>query len=266
MSAVACTRDLEITSVALVHDPVVVVVVAQSGSLYRCDLSQDVLAPLDCSVSGGVHRAVATRDHTALSDEAGRLWTWGRPPQVGTVTECQTATRLRFSPGTEIVQLVAGRDFTAALVRRRKSGVQLVPDTPDTPDGDLDRHFPDVPVCPLGLALQGQPSPSLNVDIDQTDSSCDITSDDKTLSLPGPVTNVMSQVTSQVTSLGRSVWTNSMSLLSISSQQESEAGPGWDSSSVSASSPRSPRSSRSPSLKSRSEPPGCLEKRLGGAG
>ena len=81
----------------------------------------------------------------------------------------------------------------------------------------------------MGLALQ--PDSTLGVDIkptDQTDSSCDVTSEAKLLALPGPVSNVMSQVSSQVSSLGRSVWTNSMSLLSISSQQESEAGAGSD--------------------------------------
>ena len=247
MSTVPCTRDLEITSVDLVHDTVVLVV-SRSGSLYRCDLSLDVASPLDCPVWEGVDCAVATRAHTALVDEAGRLWSWGRPPQVGTVTESQAATRLRISPATELVKLVAGLDFTAALVRRKKFGgeVRVVPDTPDTPDGHLglDKHLTDLPVCPLGLALQGQISPTLT---DQTDSSRDIPSDDKTLALPSPVTNVMSQVTS----LGRSVWTNSMSLLSISSQQDSEAGAGSDWSSVVSAS-----SSRTPSLKSSSEPPG----------
>ena len=76
MSAVPCSADLEITSVDLIHDTVVLVV-TQSGSLYRCDLSQDVVSPLDCSVSEGVRSAVATRAHTAVCDDAGRLWSWG---------------------------------------------------------------------------------------------------------------------------------------------------------------------------------------------
>ena len=267
VSAVACTADLELRSVDLVQDSVVLLV-SESGSLYRCDLSLDVVSPLDCpQVPGGARSAVATVAHTALVDEAGRLWSWGRPPQVGTVTECPVATRLRVSAATEVVQLVAGRDFTAALVRKRKGGaaVQVVPDTPDTPEGELEPGKPhtDGPVCPLGLALQ--PDSTLGVDIkptDQTDSSCDVTSEAKLLALPGPVSNVMSQVSSQVSSLGRSVWTNSMSLLSISSQQESEAGAGSDSNSGSL----SQSSSRSSSLKSRSEPPGLTGQERAGRG
>ena len=67
VSTVPCTRDLEITSVDVVHDTVVLVV-SRSGSLYRCDLSLDVASPLDCPVWEGVDCAVATRAHTALVD------------------------------------------------------------------------------------------------------------------------------------------------------------------------------------------------------
>ena len=252
LSPVDCTADLCISSVHPVHDSVVLVV-TEGGTVHQCDLAQSQVHLLESPLHCGA--AVATAAHTALLDEGGRLWSRGTPPQVGTVAACQTFTRLSLSAGTEVVQLVAGQDFTAVLVRKKKSldGLQLVPDTPDTPDGPVDEKE-DGTFCPLGLALKGQTSPNVKqlentpeVNADQTKDNSekddgDISCNDETDSSPDKILSVVSQVTS----LGRSVWTNSLSLLSNSSQQtETES----DSSSVSLS------SSRSPSIKSRSEPP-----------
>ena len=280
LSPVSSTAELVITSVHPIQAQEVLVV-TEGGRLYRCDLSQSDVQPQ--TVPPDCQAAVASRHHTALIDGAGRLWSCGRPPQVGTVTETQAFTRLSLT-GSEVVQLVAGQDFTAALVRRRKApdGLRLVPDTPDTPDtpdGQTEERE-EGPVCPLGLALKGEISPTAkannnaqkqdtdhikkdNEDIssnDETDSKPDnILSVNTKLALTSPVTHMMSQVTSQVTSLGRSVWTNSLSVLSTSAQLQPEAqqDPDLDSSSASFT------SSRSPSLKSRSEPPDLDQPRRG---
>ena len=122
--------------------------------------------------------------------------------------------------------MVTGADFTAVIVRRRRLG-DLEELTPlDTPDHDPEEVKQEDlgPVCPLGLQVSSQtinPSHSNQTDnITKADDGVQVNDveldmvDGHTLSRQN---SAVTQVMGQVSHIGRSVWSNSMSLLSLAS-------------------------------------------------
>ena len=194
-----------------------IIVVTKTGEVFDINLTTNEAVPVTVPANG-IKNISATDHHSCLLDSRGKVWVRGTLPYVGTVTASDQFSQLRISPGSEVVQIVTGKDFTAAIVRRNNSNEDDSPDD-DTTDGVQTKTGP---VCPLGLHYSS-PTKHLN----SSDDNIDVEDDDEQVrdSSSSVVTGVASSVVSHVTSLGRSVWSNSMSLLSISSQQSTEAAP-----------------------------------------
>ena len=215
-------------------------------------------------VSGTCHT------HRCLLDARGRAWTRGSPPQVGLVTASENFAKLRISPGCEVTEMVTGENFTAVIVRKRRVGDTDELSPLDTPDNDpMELKIEDLgPVCPLGLQISSQNinNPSETEKRKSiADNGC-VTFNDQELNIvDGPSLlrqgSAVTQVMGQVSNIGRSVWTNSMSLLSLASfssqdipvKEEGSSSSDTDSDSQAAASSMS--GSMSALVKSGSEPP-----------
>ena len=205
-----------------------VLAVTGSGALHIVDIDDDTLSHVSTSpgLTAPVISVAGTDHHQCLVTSKCCVWVRGSPPCVGQVSQCDQWSQVMVSSGRcEVVSLVCGADFTAAVVRRHRDSVSPVVSTPeDTADsGDL---------CPLGLQLSsGQPSSSSGV--------------------MSQVSNIGPSVVSHVTNIGRSVWSGSMSLLSLTSQVSTD--------SVNTSAAPEPNNDEAASVetmtKSHSEPP-----------
>ena len=216
-----------------------VLAVTSSGILFSVNIRTDTSTELSSQVRNVSHVSGSSH-HTCLLEASGHVWTRGAPPQVGVVTATEDYAKLRISPGCEVTQLVTGDNFTAVIARRRKGDIEDPSplETPDTDTKEIKEQDPR-PVCPLGLHVSSQSNQNQNYpnvkQSNQTsmkDDSVQVSDIDLDM-IDGParpgmlnseiirpnfaVTNVMNQVSSQVSSLGRSVWSNSMSLLSLTS-------------------------------------------------
>lgn len=173
----SCTLPLGcVTSVSHPQDGFVMAVL-DTGNMVQISLAADTATPIPAQP----HLAsVATSPyHTAILDTQGRVFSKGVPPMVGTLNKCDKFEKVRFPTGHEVIQVVTGGDFTAALVRRREAGV-ISPATPDTnivTAWSLERES-----CPLGLAvtMEGSHPHKEEPSARKVEPSTEIQSDDVT--------------------------------------------------------------------------------------
>ena len=241
-----------------------ILAVTSSGVLYSVNIKEDTASEVSgCPVSQFSQVSGSCPPHCSLLDSRGRVWARGSPPQVGLVTASDDFTQLRISPGCEVTQMVTGADFTAVIVRRRRAGdtEELSPlDTPDNDPEDVN-HEDLGPVCPLGLQVSSQSiSPKHS---NQNESKVDdgVKINDIELDMvDGPSlsrqSSAVTQVMGQVSHIGRSVWSNSMSLLSLASFSSQDTPVKEESSDTDTESSGHNASSMSALVKSQSEPPG----------
>ena len=130
----------------------IITVVTKTGEVFEVNINTNEAVPVTAPVNG-IRNISATDHHQCLLDSRGKIWVKGTLPYVGTVTACDQFTQLRISPGSQVVQIVTGKDFTAAIVRRNGSNEDDSPDD-DTTDGAAPSAAPDAGTCFLAPDLR----------------------------------------------------------------------------------------------------------------
>jgi len=163
-----------------------------NGEVLKVHLPGGKVERFDCPGSTGLTHHIHDHNRTLCVGSDGNVWSKGQVPFTGLLHHTDQFEKVSYFTGKRILQLESGLDFTVCVIQPIEDTGDLLSPTESVEKSSVVVDTPDVPSCPLGLALS-PPSMSVKRTPNQTESGnedCDVgvgvaidSSDDSGLSL-----------------------------------------------------------------------------------